>query len=227
MGKFVIEPTSDGSYTLYVPDLEEHYHSTNGAIQESEHVFIKTGLKNFVQKHISILEIGFGTGLNALLTIKNSTDDQIIEYHTFENNPLPPQIIKQLNYTKLIDENLEQIFLSLHNSKWNERVMINENFYLTKIEDDFSALSYPYSQQYDIIYFDAFAPNKQDEMWSQSIFDKLFSLTNNNGVLVTYCAKGSVRRMMQQAGYIVERLPGPPGKREMLRAKKSQAENVF
>lgn len=220
MSKVLLESTADGSHTLYVPELDEHYHSTNGAVQESTHVFIESGLKLIRKSNINILEIGFGTGLNALLTLKNQ-EKKTINYFTFELYPLPFSIAEKLNYVNCIDENLSDSFIKMHQQKWNETSNISENFSLTKILDDFSLLAYNHKQVYDLIYFDAFAPNKQEEMWTQTIFDHLYSITNSAGILVTYCAKGSVRRMLQSAGYRVERLPGPPGKREMLRATKT------
>lgn len=213
----LLESTADGSHTLYVPELDEHYHSTNGAIQESKHIFIEAGLNAVGKENISILEIGFGTGLNALLTIANSKGMQI-NYHSFETTPLPLSLIETLNYPNCIDENLAEIFAKMHEVKWDVEEEITPSFQLTKTHADFSSLTYTYTKKYDLIYFDAFAPNKQEEMWSQAIFNKLFTLTNQGGILVTYCAKGAVRRMMQEAGYTVERLAGPPGKREMLRA---------
>lgn len=219
MSKVIFESTADGSHTLYVPELDEHYHSTNGAVQESTHVFIEAGLKRIEKNDIKILEIGFGTGLNTLLTLKNKGDKQI-DYHTFELYPLPYSIVDKLNYAICIDESLLGIFNQMHQQEWNTTAELSKDFLLTKIEADFSLLGYSHTCQYDLVYFDAFAPNKQEEMWTEAIFNHLYSITASNGVLVTYCAKGSVRRMLQNSGYFVERLPGPPGKREMLRATK-------
>lgn len=220
MSKVLFESTADGSHTLYVPELDEHYHSTNGAVQESTHIFIEAGLKQKMKSEINILEIGFGTGLNALLTLANR-DNKKINYITFELYPLPLSIIENLNYTKFVDKELIIPFYQMHEQEWNKSFELVSNFNLTKISVDFCLLNYTHECKYDLIYFDAFAPSKQGEMWSQSIFNYLYVLTASGGTLVTYCAKGSVRRMMQEAGYNVERLAGPPGKREMLRATKS------
>lgn len=219
MSKVLFESTADGSHTLYVPELDEHYHSTNGAVQESTHVFIEAGLQHTNKQSLNILEVGFGTGLNALLTLSKQSD-RCINYCSFELYPLPLSVIKKLNYPTLIDENLSDAFLRMHQQEWNEESEVVKDFYLTKILDDFKLLNYKHRHQYDLIYFDAFAPNKQEELWSEAIFEHLYSITSASGTLVTYCAKGNVRRMMQNAGYTTERLPGPPGKREMLRATK-------
>lgn len=220
--KPIIELTADGSHTLFVPQLNEHYHSTNGAVQESTHVFIETGLHHCTKDTIHILEIGFGTGLNAFLTLLDSEKTQkIIHYTTLEVYPLPPDIIEQLNYPHLFSTDDQALYYKLHQAEWGKEVQICSNFYLTKIEADFTRFDFTkLKETIDIIYFDAFAPDKQAEMWIQDLFDKLYSVSANQGILVTYCAKGVVRRMMQQAGFTTERLPGPPGKREMLRATK-------
>lgn len=217
-----IELTADGSHTLFVSELNEHYHSVNGAIQESTHVFINTGLHACGRDEINIFEIGFGTGLNAFLTLLNIKDTQKkVHYTGIEAYPLPASIIKNLNYTEGHSTEEQYLYHKLHGAEWEKEVEILPNFYLTKIEADLTQFNFSFiKEQIDLIYFDAFAPDKQSEMWTQDIFNRLYSITNHQGILVTYCAKGAVRRMMQQAGYKVERLPGPPGKREMLRATK-------
>lgn len=217
-----IELTADGSHTLFVSELNEHYHSTNGAIQESTHVFIKTGLSACKKDVINVFEIGFGTGLNAFLTLLDVKDTQISVYYTgIEYYPLPISLIKELNYIENHSPEEQSLYFKLHDTDWNIESEICSNFHLTKINADFTQFDFLHIKKpLDLIYFDAFAPDKQTEMWSQEIFDQLYAVTNNQGILVTYCAKGVVRRMMQQAGYKVERLPGPPGKREMLRATK-------
>jgi tRNA U34 5-methylaminomethyl-2-thiouridine-forming methyltransferase MnmC len=216
----VIEITSDGSHTLFLPELEEHYHSVNGAIQESKHVFIEAGLRHFKKEVVHIFEVGFGTGLNAYLSLIESDASREIHYTTIEAYPLPFSIIKQLNYTEKYLKEQQELFYKLHEVEWGTEQEITPDFYLTKIQADLNRLDFNSLESFDIIYFDAFAPDKQSEMWSQQIFDHLYSITNEQGLLVTYCAKGAVRRMMQQSGYKTERLPGPPGKREMLRATK-------
>lgn len=216
-----IELTDDGSHTLYVPALNEHYHSVNGAIQESTHVYINTGLHNCQKRKINILEIGFGTGLNAFLTLLDVLQSgKSINYISLEAYPLPLHIIERLNYPQQIRVADEDLFKKLHLAEWNESEDITSAFRLTKIETDFTHFDFKNINCADIIYFDAFAPDKQPEMWTQQLFDKLYTITKPDGILVTYCAKGEVRRMLQRSGFTVERLPGPPGKREMLRASK-------
>lgn len=219
-----IEITADGSHTLFVPEMDEHYHSINGAVQESTHIFINAGLHHCVKDEIRIFEVGFGTGLNAFLTLLDSRiSEKTIHYTTIEAYPLPQSIVRDLNYTQKHTEQEQICFYKLHDAQWNKDIQITDHFYLTKLRADFISFDISsLTDSVDIIYFDAFAPEKQADMWSQVIFDDLYKVTSPNGILVTYCAKGIVRRMMQQAGYKVERLPGPPGKREMLRAIKEK-----
>lgn len=216
----VIEITDDGSHTLFLPELEEHYHSVNGAIQESNHVFIEAGLRQYKQDTIHIFEVGFGTGLNAFLSLVKSDTSHKIYYTAIEAYPLSLSIIKQLNYADKYSQEQQDLFYKLHEAEWGTEQQITPYFHLTKIHADLNQLDFDVIKPVDVIYFDAFAPDKQPEMWSQQIFDHMFKITNDRGILVTYCAKGVVRRMMQQSGYKTERLPGPPGKREMLRANK-------
>jgi tRNA U34 5-methylaminomethyl-2-thiouridine-forming methyltransferase MnmC len=202
-----IKATNDGSSTIYNEELDEHYHSIHGALQESLHVFIKMGL-NYHVKHnenlqkLNILEIGFGTGLNCILTlIEHLKNEKItVKYSAIEPFPLNSTSLKSLNF-KLSNQHLN-LFNKIHESNWEK-----ENIILT-------------NSFYDLIYFDAFAPRKQPELWNLEVFNKLFKLTSINGTLVTYCAKGQVRRDLESVGFKVERLNGPPGKREMLRATK-------
>lgn len=220
-----IELTKDGSHTLFVPSLNEHYHSINGAKQESDHIFIKAGLLHSLKDDIKILEIGFGTGLNAYLSLcVTQHTNKRIDYTSLELYPLPMEIVGQLNYVESDKPEIKEYFIQLHACDWDIKNEITPHFYLTKIQTDFSKLDFSFLSDitFDIVYFDAFAPEKQPEMWSQEIFDTLYTLTSEDGILTTYCAKGVVRRMLLQAGYNVERLPGPPGKREMLRATKSK-----
>lgn len=216
-----LELTADGSHTLFVPSLNEHYHSVNGAVQESAHIFIDAGLRYSTKQETRIFEVGFGTGLNAFLTLMElNNSDRTINYTTIEAYPLPSSIIQKLNYADKYTEEDRRLFYKLHEAEWGQETQIKQGFYLTKLEADFTFFDFSSINNIDIIYFDAFAPDKQPNMWSQEIFDKLYTASSYKGILVTYCAKGNVRRMMQQAGYTVERLPGPPGKREMLRATK-------
>ncbi|NDV78159.1 tRNA (5-methylaminomethyl-2-thiouridine)(34)-methyltransferase MnmD [Dysgonomonas sp. 511] len=217
-----IELTADGSHTLFVPSLNEHYHSVNGAIQESTHIFINTGLKACSKNEIRIFEVGFGTGLNAFLTILEACKQQIsIHYTSVEAYPLDKSVTDKLNYTEGYAGEEKSLFYQLHEAQWDEGIPILPDFHLTKLEADFTQFDFSQLKNIDLIYFDAFAPDKQPGLWTQQIFDNLFKIAAENAILVTYCAKGAVRRMMQQAGFTVERLPGPPGKREMLRATKA------
>lgn len=215
--------TEDGSHSLFVPHLNEHYHSTHGAIQESRHVYIKSGFDACNLKRINVLEIGFGTGLNAFLTLlKAEKTNKQVNYTSLELYPLDIDKAKQLNYAQhLSDGSKESLFMALHTSQWNKSVEITPRFTLHKIEADFSnPVNLNTHTHFDVIYFDAFAPDKQPEMWTQPIFDTLFALSNPNAIITTYSAKGAVRRMLQSAGFAVERVPGPPGKREILRGIK-------
>jgi tRNA U34 5-methylaminomethyl-2-thiouridine-forming methyltransferase MnmC len=216
MKELYIQLTADGSHTLFIPEMDEHYHSVNGAVQESYHVFIEAGLQRMKSSSVRVLEIGFGTGLNAFLTLLHAGVP--VEYYTVELYPLPLDVVRSLNYGKIICPGKEELFRSLHMAAWDMPVKITDLFTLHKIQGDSNACALP--GDIGLVYFDAFAPGKQPEMWNQDIFTKLYQSMIPNGVLTTYCAKGSVRRMMQEAGYSVERIPGPPGKREMLRATK-------
>lgn len=210
-----LQITADGSHTLFVPAMDEHYHSVNGAIQESEHVFIEAGFRKVEAEHIRVLEIGFGTGLNAFLTLRESENRQkSVEYFSVERYPLDAEIIDHLNYGSLIWPEKKELFRALHTAEWDKPVAVTGQFTLYKIEGDSTACDLP--DNLDLIYFDAFAPDKQPEMWTPAVFDRLAALTKPGGVMVTYCAKGEVRRSMQAAGFKMERLPGPPGKRHML-----------
>ena len=217
--------TADGSKTIYIPEWNEHYHSKHGAIQEAYHVFINAGLRHFVelypeQENISILEMGFGTGLNALITLIESSILNIpLLYTGVEAYPVSEKITSELDYvTALNAENFNHCFSKMHSSDWEKIAKISDTFSLLKHKQLFE--KYNANSKFDIIYFDAFGARVQPELWSQKIFNKMFQALKKNGVLVTYAAKGSVRRAMQAVGFTVEKLPGPPGKREMLRASK-------
>ncbi len=215
--------SSDGSHTLYKEDLNEHYHSVHGAVQESEHVFINAGLNDYLKmnngiKSLSILEIGFGTGLNTLLTAKyliNLKQVNIV-YTTLDPYPISNKIIDQLNYTH--SEIEEETFRNIHGSNWNKIINISHNFQLNKLQVKLE--EFKTDKTFDIIYYDAFGPNAQQEMWTIDQFIRLYDLTDIGGILVTYCAKGQVRRDLQKVGYKIERLKGPIGKREMIRASR-------
>ena len=215
-----LEQTADGSYTLYVPELDEHYHSVKGVLTESQHIFIDMGLKHSTVPSPRILEIGLGTGLNCFLTLLTAEEtERHIHYTGIERYPLDMETISKLDYPSLIHKGHETDYFAIHQTPWEKDVELSPWFTLHKLEGDFTC--YTFDKGYDIIYFDAFAPEKQPEMWEQSLFDKLYHVLNEGGILTTYCAKGVVRRMLQTAGFKVERLPGPPGgKREILRATK-------
>ena len=217
--------TSDGSKTIQIEDWNEQYHSIHGAIQEANHVFLKHGLLFFnaefdsESKPISILEIGFGTGLNAFLTLIEAEKLKLkLNYTGVEAYPVQLEEINQLNYVELISKSHEAVFNTLHSTSWETPHDITPNFKLEKQEKFFKDITAV--NAYNIIYFDAFGARVQPDLWTEDIFKIMYNALQDNGVLVTYSAKGSVRRAMQAVGFIVERLPGPPGKREMLRAQK-------
>lgn len=217
----IIQKTEDGSPTIYLPELDEHYHSVHGAIQESSHIFIKAGLRSLPAGHIRILEVGFGTGLNAFLTLLETFNnpDLSIEYFTVERYPLSTDITEQLDYPHLLAPDRADLFAALHRAPWDKSVNITPAFTLHKIEGDIATVPLP--DDINLIYFDAFAPEKQPEMWTPELFQAIYRHMAPGGILTTYCAKGVVRRLLQATGFHVERLPGPPGgKREILRATK-------
>jgi tRNA U34 5-methylaminomethyl-2-thiouridine-forming methyltransferase MnmC len=211
--------SNDGSSTLFIPELNEHYHSVHGARNESMHVFIKMGLDEaFSQKKVlRIFEVGFGTGLNALLAFENSKDGQI-EYISVEKYPLKESEWKLLNFTGQSNKGLYDQFIAMHACEWGRAKVIAPEFSLTKLVGDLNTIALP--ENIDVVFFDAFAPDKQPDLWTVEVFKKMFAMLNPQGILVTYSAKGQVRRNMIAAGFSVERLQGPPGKREMLRGKK-------
>ena len=222
--------TADGSKTIHLPDWDEQYHSKHGAVQEALHVFIESGLHHYhnnnSSQEISILEIGFGTGLNAYLTLIESEKlDLRINYVGIEAHPVSEQEIKLLNYPKIIqDKAQDYLFDNLHSVNWETKHQITKRFVISKRKQFFEDIDD--LKKYDLIYFDAFGARVQPELWTEIIFKKMFVAIKPNGILVTYSAKGSVRRALQSVGFEVERLPGPPGKREMLRATKNSANPI-
>lgn len=212
--------TSDGSTTIQIVEWNEQYHSIHGAIQEAYHVFINNGLSLFKNQELAILEIGFGTGLNAIITqIEAEKLGLTLDYVGVEAYPVGDEEIKQLNYIEQLNApDFQGYFMQMHASNWNEPTTISTNFRLTKEQKDFKEINK--IDFFNLIYFDAFGARVQPELWTEDIFAIMYNSLKENGVLVTYCAKGSVRRAMQAVGFVVERLPGPPGKREMLRATK-------
>ena len=212
-----IQITADGSATIAIPAMQVTYHSKHGAVQESNHVFIQAGLEWIIQhglKHIRIFEMGFGTGLNALLTAEYVQKLPIkITYYSAEAFPLDTTESANLNYTN------QALLQQLHETEWNKAKDITSNFTLHKFHSTLDKCSI--DEPIDLIYYDAFAPSAQPELWTEAVFGKLYDWTSSNGILVTYCSKGDVRRAMQAAGWKIEKIPGPPGKREMIRAHKT------
>ncbi|MFV0522702.1 MAG: tRNA (5-methylaminomethyl-2-thiouridine)(34)-methyltransferase MnmD [Mangrovibacterium sp.] len=207
--------TEDGSHSLFVPELTEHFHSTHGAIQESMHVFVKNGLLELPDNELVIFEVGFGTGLNALLSLAHAGSKHI-KYISIEKFPLSASEYLPLNYAKQLDESLQEPFMQMHRQTWNKWANINENFELLKLNADFCQMDYTSLPLFKLIYFDAFAPNKQDEMWQESNFQRLSEHCTQGARFVTYCAQGEVRRKLIRCGFQMQRVPGPPMKREML-----------
>lgn len=212
----IIEVTSDGSATLYRPDIDEHYHSVKGAVAESRHVYIDSALRyraaagNLSGGRVSVLEVGFGTGLNAALSV--DAVDVPVWYCSLELYPLGPDVVRPMGYG-LFSQRIDDVC----DAAWNRPVGITDGFVLEKREVDFLTCDLP--EGIDVVYFDAFAPEKQPEMWSKECFARIYAVMNPGGVLTTYCSKGAVRRMLQDVGFIVQRIEGPAGgKREILRA---------
>lgn len=217
----LIVPTADGSSTLFLPELGEHYHSIKGALTESRHVFVEMGMKACPVVEPKILEVGFGTGLNAWLSCLEATDSRRpTRYTAVELHPLKWELLTDL----YPDLQADEAFRRMHATAWNRNEDLTDYFALHKVEgtiQSFAEQAIHVSEHWDVIYFDAFSPEKQPEMWTQELFAQLFVLLADGGMLTTYCAKGEVRRRLQSVGFRVERLPGPPGgKREILRATK-------
>jgi tRNA U34 5-methylaminomethyl-2-thiouridine-forming methyltransferase MnmC len=211
--------TTDGSITLYSGRFDEHYHSVNGAMSESMHVFIKAGLKECKKDYINIFEVGFGTGLNAYLSLLETFKNNIkINYTAVELFPLNNDIVSKLKYDELLSTKDSSLFLLMHSCDWEKKVEITQSFYLNKIKNDFNCLEL--NNKYDIIYFDAFSPDKQPDLWSLKNFQKLYNSLNEGGILTSYSSKGFVKQNLRAAGFCVKRLPGANGKRHMLKATK-------
>lgn len=213
--------TLDGSTTIHIAEWDECYHSKHGAIQEAQHVFIKNGLSLFPDRNVSILEIGFGTGLNAFITfLESKKRNQSIDYVGVEAYPITAEEIVSMNYVEELNA-VEQssIFDTMHQSNWEEKIILDDDFTLTKRKQFFEEIND--ENKFDLIYFDAFGYRVQPELWSTAIFEKMYNALKPNGVLVTYAARGVVKRSMIEVGFTVEKLAGPPGKREMFRATKN------
>ena len=214
--------TADGSHTVQLKDRNITYHSHHGAVQESKHVFIEAGFLHREKQlpgTLRLFEMGFGTGLNALLTLTEAEElNKPIVYSAIENYPLTASETGSLNYNEAIPGS-KKVFERLHQAEWDKKIAITPFFTLNKINADL--LAYTFEEPVDLIYYDAFAPTAQPELWTLEVFQKLYALLAPGGVLVTYCSKSDVRRAMMAAGFLVEKLPGPKGKREMVRASRS------
>jgi tRNA U34 5-methylaminomethyl-2-thiouridine-forming methyltransferase MnmC len=212
--------SQDGSHTLFSKRFGEHYHSSFGAIQESSHIFIQAALLPVGKrlKSINLFEVGFGTGLNALLAYQFALQNNIkINYYSVEAFPIDRQTAGKLNYPELVDLSPE-LFLKIH-SKKDSKIIVSDFFDLTVYETSLQALHLP-ENLFDVVFFDAFSPESQPEMWSQETFNRIYSSMKRGGVLTTYSSKGIVKRALKSAGFSIEKLPGPPGKREFVRAVK-------
>src|SRR5690606_17906211 len=217
--------TGDGSPTISIPEMGVTYHSIHGSVQESKHVFIASGLIPAISKRpageLRIMEMGFGTGLNALLTLSAASDFQgvKIDYTAIDLYPLEKELFRQLNYPSILGQpELQETFDRMHDSSWNDEIEISKNFKLRKLNSSIATVDL--DRKFHLVYYDALAPAAQPELWTREIFEKLRNYMDPGGILVTYCSKGDVRRAFLAAGFKVEKLPGPPGKREMLRAIK-------
>jgi tRNA U34 5-methylaminomethyl-2-thiouridine-forming methyltransferase MnmC len=214
---FKIVQCTDGSETIYDSSLNEYYHSVHGAYTESIHVYIQNGLHMLLKSKphvLHVLEVGMGTGLNVLLTLEHAGDCKI-NYTALEPHPLNDALLSHYNFSKLKYPHLANL---LHQAPYQQNIALTPHFVVNKLKLGIEDLQCP--AQFNLVYFDAFSPRVQPNIWSPENFNKLYSVLLPHGILVTYCCKGDVRRAMQEAGFSVERLPGPPGKREMLRAKK-------
>ncbi|MCF8225358.1 MAG: tRNA (5-methylaminomethyl-2-thiouridine)(34)-methyltransferase MnmD [Bacteroidales bacterium] len=214
-----IKKTGDGSHTLYVPELNEHYHSIHGAVMESKHIFIEAGFNSSSPDTVKVLEFGMGTGLNVLLTfLECAKSGRKVYYHAIEKYPVSEKEAEKLNLEGFTGSGSEGILDQIHRSPWNHTANISESFTLYKELNDFRKAD-P-GQGYHVIYFDAFAPEVQPELWTADIFRRIWKMAETGAVLTTYSSKGQVKRNLVEAGFSVEKIPGPPGKREFIRATK-------
>lgn len=212
--------TNDGSHTLLVPALNEQYHSIHGAVKEAEHVFLNMGLDECLRSErdsINVFEVGFGTGLNALLSAQWATSKQKkLAYTSVEKFPVSKMEFQQLNYGDIL--NGSELYTKITGAKWGDFTTVSNVFSLRKLKLDLLKDTLP--NGFDVVFFDAFAPNKQPELWDTLVFEKIYGIMSENSLMVTYCCQGQAKRNMISAGFEVEKVPGPPGKREMLRARK-------
>ena len=216
---YEIQTTEDGSTTIWLKDMDEHYHSVKGALTEANHIYRDAAFKHRHKgEMLRLLEIGFGTGLNTVVTAMEAYEGRPVHYISLEKYPLDSEVLTEMHYDAVISAELWQ---SIHQAEWNKAVQITPYFTLEKRCADFLTDELPHG--IDVVYFDAFAPEKQPEMWGRQTFERLYEVMNPGAILTTYCAKGAIRRLLQDVGFIVERIPGPPGgKREILRATKKQ-----
>lgn len=216
--KLNVVATSDGSNTIKIVDWNEHYHSKHGAMQEAIHVYIKNGLDFINSKNVSVFEMGFGTGLNTFLTYLYANDNsRKIKYHSIEIDPLSLELVNQLKYPQQLDKyNKKNIFNRIHSCEWNVEHILSSNFKLFKIHDCIH--NYVFKTKFDLVFYDAFSPRVQPELWNEEVLIKVSNQLNYRGVIVTYCAKGEVKRVLKKLGMQVNSLGGPIGKREMIRA---------
>lgn len=211
--------TNDGSTSIYIPEMDETYHSVHGAIQEAKHVFINNGLELFFKPELNVFEVGFGTGLNAFLSAQFSEEKGVvINYNSIEAFPVDIELVNKLNYNSLIKYKID-IFNSIQSADWEVESAISKTFKLKKIEAKIQDFEME-NNHFDVVFFDAFGPRAQSEMWAVDILQKMYDCLISNGKLVTYCAQGQFKRNLKSIGFIVENLPGPPGKREMTVATK-------
>ena len=220
-----LHTTEDGSLTLYAPTFGEHYHSMHGAVQESEHIYLGLALRERMSSWqegdapLRLFEVGFGTGLNALLSWREAEEHHIpLQYYSIEKFPITPEIYEALHYEGLGEEReVKDQLLRLHTAPWDEAVELSPFFTLHKLRGDLTTCTVP--ERLSVIYYDAFSPESQPELWAEELFQRLGKASCSGAILSTYCAKGEVRRRLQRSGFLVERLPGPPGKREVLRGR--------
>jgi tRNA U34 5-methylaminomethyl-2-thiouridine-forming methyltransferase MnmC len=217
LNKLII--TSDGSHTIYVPELNEHYHSIHGAVQESNFIFINSGFETSSADPVNIFEVGFGTGLNALLTaLKCCLGTREVNYTAIEKFPVDDSMLSSLNHHLFTVKTGKVISELIHSAPWGKRTRICKNFNLLKINADITDITF--NEKYNLIYFDAFGPDKQPEIWTSKVFESIAAATEKDGIFVTYSAKGEVKRNLKACGFAVTLLPGPPGKRQIIRAVK-------
>jgi hypothetical protein len=220
-----LHTTEDGSLTLYAPTFGEHYHSMHGAVQESEHIYLGLALRERMSSWqegdapLRLFEVGFGTGLNALLSWREAEERHIpLWYYSIEKFPITPELYEALHYEGLGEEReVKDQLLRLHTAPWDEAIELSPFFTLYKLRGDLTTCTFP--ERLSVIYYDAFSPESQPELWAEELFQRLGKVASSGAILSTYCAKGEVRRRLQRSGFLVERLPGPPGKREVLRGR--------